>query len=116
MSNDVRNEIEALTIANKKTWHTVVSGRRCASEALRHFDIRGSKVIKGSFVRKALKELGATYPASVRDLDVNGGDLISLGFSGKDIGLAQKSILLAIYQDKVTNEKQSILEYLNERK
>jgi hypothetical protein len=55
------------------------------------------------------------YPLSLRELKVNGNDLIHLGLKGQEIGQALKSLLMAVYSDKVRNQKNDLLNFLNKR-
>ena len=52
---------------------------------------------------------------SLKDLVINGNDLISLGFSGKEIGKALNFLLEAVLSEKVENKKDSLLNYLNNK-
>lgn len=49
---------------------------------------------------------------SVKDLNVNGNDLISLGFKGKEIGAALNCVLEKVLNDELENDKNQILNYL----
>ena len=48
---------------------------------------------------------------SLKDLSINGNDLITLGLKGKEIGDTLKSLLEAVIDGKVENEKQKLIEY-----
>ena len=50
---------------------------------------------------------------SLRDLAVNGNDLKKRGLHGKEIGRGLQTLLNAVLDDKVKNEKASLLEYLS---
>lgn len=49
---------------------------------------------------------------SLKDLAVNGNDLINLGFTGKEIGEKLKFLLDAVLNDNVKNNKDDLLDYL----
>ena len=51
---------------------------------------------------------------SIRDLAVNGHDLMALGFSGTDIGKALKALLDAVLDERLPNEKESLLHAVKE--
>ena len=53
---------------------------------------------------------------SLKDLAVNGNDMINLGLTGKDIGASLKYLLEAVLNDEVKNDKQSLLDYLTKNK
>lgn len=50
---------------------------------------------------------------SVKDLKINGDDLIKLGYSGKRIGDALKSCLFAVIDGKIPNEYTALAEFIN---
>lgn len=52
----------------------------------------------------------------VSDLAVNGSDLLSLGFSGREIGDKLEEILNLVLEDKVKNNKNDILSYIQNDK
>lgn len=53
---------------------------------------------------------------SLKDLAVDGNDMINIGLSGKEIGVSLKYLLEAVLNDEVKNDKQSLLAYLNKNK
>lgn len=56
------------------------------------------------------------YPKTIKELDINGNDIMKLGYKGADIGKINSEILVAIYSDKIKNKKQDIINYiLNEK-
>ena len=48
---------------------------------------------------------------SLKDLAVNGRDMISLGLTGKDIGKALDELLKAVIEDRCQNDRESLLLY-----
>ena len=50
---------------------------------------------------------------SLRDLAINGDDLLSLGLSGKEIGESLERCLTAVTEGDVPNEREALLELLN---
>ena len=48
---------------------------------------------------------------SLKDLAVNGRDMISLGLSGKDIGTALDELLKAVIEEKCDNDRESLMLY-----
>ena len=48
---------------------------------------------------------------SLKDLAVNGRDMMSLGLKGKDIGTALDELLKAVMDEKCDNDKVSLIEY-----
>lgn len=49
---------------------------------------------------------------SVKDLEVDGYDLMAMGYSGKQIGLVLNSLLDAVVEERVLNEKSMLILYL----
>lgn len=63
---------------------------------------------------QAEKILSQKQCFSLKDLAVNGSDLINLGFKpGKRLGDALDGLLNAVIEDEVKNEKAALTEYLN---
>ena len=62
------------------------------------------------------KEILSEPPCfSVKDLAVNGSDLIAIGFSqGKTIGTILQFLLEAVIDGTCKSEKQELLQYLNQ--
>ncbi|MGN1195220.1 MAG: HD domain-containing protein, partial [Acutalibacteraceae bacterium] len=52
---------------------------------------------------------------SLKQLDADGNDMISLGYKGRQIGRALKILLNAVIDGKVENQKKSLLSYLESR-
>ncbi len=53
---------------------------------------------------------------SLKNLKINGNDLISLGFKGREIGIALERALEAVIDSKVKNEKESLIAFILENK
>ena len=51
---------------------------------------------------------------SVKNLDINGNDIIAIGLKGKEIGDALNLLLEAVIDEKVENCKESLINYLKE--
>ena len=51
---------------------------------------------------------------SVKNLDINGNDIIAMGLKGKEIGDALNLLLEAVIDEKVENCKESLINYLKE--
>ena len=54
-------------------------------------------------------------PYSVKDLKINGFDLINLGFKGKEIGNILSAVLEMVIDGKIENEKNILLKYAKEK-
>ena len=53
---------------------------------------------------------------SLRNLAVNGTDMIALGLTGRDIGRALNACLAAVMEEKLPNERGALLEYAEQLK
>ena len=53
---------------------------------------------------------------NIKDLDINGDDLIKLGFKGKEIGDALKILLEKVLDDDIKNDKKELIDYLKNLK
>lgn len=61
-------------------------------------------------IKVAISELRSnTYPISIKELQIDGNDLSSIGLKGKEIGDAIKKTLILVYSDKVKNKKENLL-------
>jgi len=66
-------------------------------------------------IRSLLAEIEVENSAlTVRDLAVNGGDLMALGYQGKQIGAALEQLLELVLDETIPNEKQALLAALTE--
>lgn len=66
-----------------------------------------------SHLQEAVNEMtSGQYPITMKDLAVNGHDLMQLGLSGPQIGGAQEAILSAIYNDELENGKEQIMNFV----
>lgn len=71
-----------------------------------------SEIIPNVIKIAALELLQGKYPKTVNELTVNGNDLVALGFKGKEIGDAQKMMLLKIYSNDVNNVKDDLIKLI----
>ncbi len=53
---------------------------------------------------------------SLKDLDINGFDLISLGYSGKQVGKALEFLLDAVIDGKVQNQREALINHLKDNR
>lgn len=70
-----------------------------------------------SFLKEKLKEVETLEKEdiiSIKDLDIDGNDLINLGYEGKGIGKALGFLFSAYLDNKVENKKEKLLKYLGE--
>lgn len=68
-------------------------------------------------VRQILAELKAEDVClRLKDLAVNGNDLMALGFCGKEIGACLGALLEQVIEERLPNEKEALLAFAAERK
>lgn len=61
------------------------------------------------------KLLAGKYPKSLKDLEISGRDLMHMGYKeDADLGDKLKEILLLIYSDRLNNNKNDIMKYLQQ--
>ena len=64
-------------------------------------------------LKKYVKEFkNNKYPLTNKDLTVNGNDLKNMGLNGENIGKMLRKILLYIYADKLENNKEKIIKFV----
>jgi tRNA nucleotidyltransferase/poly(A) polymerase len=52
------------------------------------------------------------YPKTFKELDINGNDIMGLGYKGAEVGDIQKKILINILDDKLSNKKNEIINFI----
>ena len=52
----------------------------------------------------------------IAQLAVNGGDMVALGYEGKEIGTALEKLLDAVMSEKVKNTKEDLTDYIGDCK
>lgn len=57
---------------------------------------------------------GDKYPLVVKDIKINGNQIMALGFNGSEIGRIQKLLLTKIMYDEVNNNYEDIVKYIEE--
>ncbi|MBR6120179.1 MAG: HD domain-containing protein [Oscillospiraceae bacterium] len=82
------------------------------ADALAHHpDYRGRAAACDRFEARARELLAQKAPFSLKDLAVNGNDLLELGFPrGPELGAALKALLEAVLEGSLPNEKAALLE------
>ena len=62
-------------------------------------------------IRNLISEIQAENAClSLKDLAINGRDLMALGYTGKDIGTTLQSLLDAVLDERLPNEKEALIE------
>jgi tRNA nucleotidyltransferase/poly(A) polymerase len=70
-----------------------------------------ANVIPHEFLKTQRSFIYRKYPRTIKDLDINGNDLLALGYTGPAIGKILKEMILSVLTDKVENEKEALLTY-----
>ena len=78
-------------------------------------EILKSKILPEKIQVAAQELLQGKYPQTVKDLAVDGNDLMAVGLRGKEIGDAQKMMLMKVYKDEVRNSKEDLLSLVDKK-
>ena len=70
-------------------------------------------VLLGNSPQSSLSFLDDTTPCSISQLAISGNDLISLGYSGRDIGKTLAFLLSEVIKNPSLNTREALLELLN---
>ena len=60
--------------------------------------------------------INGTYPLNTKDLEINGNDLMDMGFKKEQIGNNLSLIMKSILSDKIPNKKEDIIKFLETNK
>ena len=79
--------------------------------------IHSERIDKFNEIDKIIEKLEhENLSFSLKDLAVDGNDMIEIGLEGKEIGASLKHLLEAVLNDEVKNDKNSLIDYLNKNK
>ena len=70
--------------------------------------------VYNSAKRTAKKILAEKECFSLKELDVNGNDMIKLGYTGADIGKALDFLLNSVIEGKISNKHDRLIKYIQE--
>ncbi len=106
--------------------NTVPEDKAELKQLLRHIGIEATdkliilwstKGIDTAFIKSELENiLSLNECYSISGLDINGNDLLSLGFKGKQIGKTLNLLLDAVIEEKIPNRKPNLIEYVKSKK
>lgn len=110
-------ELKALEKINSifyESVHTVYSMKYYCYQALNIFtDVIKTKIfLDKKYIIGMEGFINGKYPKSLKELQINGNELMTLGLVGPEIGLIQKKLVALILDDILLNDKQEILNYL----
>lgn len=112
ISSDRRKIKKLLSMLGKDTFQDLIDVKR-ADKLAQNPEMTGDELEslnKREAVFNAIIAGGEAY--SVSQLDINGKDISSLGFKGKEIGEALNKLLDAVIDEKVENKKEKLIEYI----
>jgi len=104
------NEMRALELAFKDDSDSAVKNKITVFNMYKIYpDAINSQIIPDK-IKDSIKEMRSMgMPFSLRELQVNGNDLLALGYSGQQIGEILKKLLFDIYSGKQRNNKEILL-------
>ena len=94
-------------IINRSTAHNMI----LKSNGLKALE---SQILPQQLQVAAQELLQGKYPKTVKDLAVDGNDLMAKGLRGKAIGDMHKAMLIKVYADKVRNDKEELLSLVDD--
>ncbi len=112
ISSDRRKIKKLLSMLGKDAFQDLIDVKR-ADKLAQNPEMTGAELEslnKREAVFNAIIAGGEAY--SVSQLDINGKDISSLGFKGKEIGEALNKLLDAVIDEKVENKKEKLIEYI----
>jgi hypothetical protein len=110
--SDMFKEIGSLKLGYTKTDNKPSANRMVANMMLNKFSEIANSDILPEPIKRSIDELSSgRYPIDVNHLQVDGRDLMNLGFQGQPVGDAQKALLKLVYRDELPNKKDDLLAY-----
>jgi len=80
-------------------------------------EILKSNILPSGIKLAANELLGSAYPKRIKDLEIDGNELINLGFKrDKNLGEMLNHLLKMVYNDEVNNRKQDLLDHIKKYK
>lgn len=115
--SDVYKYLTALELVNLTT-NSKPQNRLIAHymyETYKSDDILKSKILPSNMKWAANELLNGDYPKRIKDLEIDGNDLIELGFQqNKQLGDTLKYLLKMVYSDRISNRKKELLVFVKE--
>lgn len=109
-----QKEIAALDIAYSENFDSKVKNRIIAHNMYSMSPASLDSGIVSPHLKNAIQELkSGKYPKGLKELAVNGNDLMQRGLKGKELGDTLKLLLVKVYSDKVENNKEDLLASLS---
>lgn len=109
---DTYNEIKALEFGGKFN-----GGRKTVFDMYKSYpESINTKIFGEEFTNTVNYMKTNNIPLSLKEVPVNGNDLMELGYSGKQIGEVFVNLLKQIYSEKLPNDREAILNSLRSNK
>lgn len=107
---DTYNEIKAYDLAYKDQSNNPIQNKLTVFAMYKIFPASVDSLILPDNIKNAIKEMRSMgMPFSFKELQVNGNDLLAMGYSGQQIGQILKNLLIDVYSGKVRNNNQLLL-------
>lgn len=75
-----------------------------------------SNILPEKLILAAQDLIDGGYPKEVKELNINGEDLMNMGYVNEEIGKMQRKLLYKVYEDELINDRQKLLDYIMEYK
>jgi tRNA nucleotidyltransferase (CCA-adding enzyme) len=119
--NNLKGEIQTTKELEALEMTSLISGKPEDDRAIvmrmisKYPNIQNSGVLS-QYVKELISEMNSgKYPKSLSDLNIDGNDLIEMGFKGKEIGEKLSEVIINIFKDNLKNKKQDIMNFLNKK-
>ncbi len=103
-----------LNILGEELFFTYIEMRKCDNSAKREF-VKKENPKFDTIADTARKIISSGECYKLSQLEINGDDLINIGLAGKEIGNALSEILQLVMQNKLENDKNTILNFIGRR-
>ena len=100
----------------ENTFRKLITIRTCDIEAQSEYNrtVKHANIVQTQLWLNEIIE--SEQAISLKDIKINGNDLIKLGIPvGKEIGLTLKEILQLVIDEKLENNKEDIIEYIQKK-
>lgn len=112
-NSETYKEIKALEIGLNENMDSPFKNRGIAHVMYKHSpNSLNSEILPDNLQKAAMELLSGKYPKTINELEINGNDLIELGFRGEEIGNKFKSLLSNVYHENVKNNREDLLNLL----
>lgn len=105
---EVTTKIAPLGKANRGAWRIILADARKISN-----DVIRSMVVQ-KYCGSIMMDFNTmTLPWSIKDLEINGDDLIMMGHKGAAIGKILRTVFEAVLNEEIDNRKRDIIEFIS---